>query len=153
MSIIFSAFPKPEVTSYSNLYWCEKEETTFVSKEEAQDQAKLHSATCADCKSYGGVLEKENLFVDEVQMSNSNAYAFLEALGLPSEYAGEVDANLFFDRITLLNLDSSHLLATDQKLGNVFSFGRNRDYIEKRLSQLSTLSTWARANNATITWG
>lgn len=153
MSIIFSAFPKPEVISHSNLFWCEKEETTFAQSDAALVEAKNHEKSCGDCVAYGGVLQKENLLVEEVQMSNSNALAFLKALGLPDEYAGEVNAQHFFDRITLLNLDSSDLITPNQKKENMYLFGRDSDYVLRRLSQLSELSNWARKNNSTITWG
>jgi hypothetical protein len=154
MSITFSSDPLPPVVSTWLLCWEDTKLRIASTEVESKSDALAHAALCSECNSYGGPVIEHDRVVNEVNMSNTNAFELLDVLGLSSESFGSLQASDFLGRILLAvavaPTDPGRPTITE---GSVTYCGRNPGYVQKRLAQMRDLAQWCATNNARVTWG
>jgi hypothetical protein len=155
MSVTFSTSPAAPLLAVELLCWESSATPIPSTPETATADIASHSASCAECRAYGGAIRQDVRVVDDVNLSNTNARLLLEALGFTDdELYGELNGELFLGRILLAEAVSPVDAGRPTvRTGNFVECGRDEGYLQHRLAQLRTLAEWAHLHGATITWG
>lgn len=154
MSITFSTSPQSEIVGAEIKCWNFEVGSISTSIENAETVSKSHNENCEDCKAYGGSLIEYDRIVNDINLSNTNAFYVLEKIGLKDQSYGSLNADDFLGRVLLADA----IYEPDQGLesrseGNIHYGGRSPLYLQDKLSKLINLSNWAKENKAEITWG
>jgi hypothetical protein len=123
LSITFSTNPRPKTINYGILCWANTIADKFNSRNDLDAFINLHNSTCNECIIYGGALIQEFNEVEDVQFSNSNAISFLNLMGIEGEYFGEIDADVFFDKLTFAYFTSDELVSANAVTDNFIQVG------------------------------
>jgi hypothetical protein len=105
-------------------------------------------------KYYDEWISKEYPF--ELNMSNSNAFAVLSALGIEEDYCGQVSAEEFYNRVRTLfnpkNITTGDSHSKEPNKCEVFSCGRTLEQTTRYKWALMQIATEAKKRNQLIVW-
>jgi hypothetical protein len=93
----------------------------------------------------------------ELRLSQSNAVALLEMLGIPFDYSGSIPAGQLRNRVREAYANLDELVQKYEKgyqeEGNFIDFGRSREQIMRYLQSAEAVANYALTlPNATVTW-
>lgn len=158
MSVTFYAYQKP--IGWSVNTWCGNDiEDLQQDRDTAILAAASHDIGCRECTEQQGSFVAQVEAIEPVQMSNSNAYDVLEALGYASdELAGRAEAEDIIGRATLARalLEISPEIPSGTIRGDgatMIYLGREAGYVNRRIEQILSLAGQAREVGVPVTWG
>lgn len=154
MSVTFRVDPMPAPVSFElNCWGYEGVTLEAASAEAAAELGSVHTASCAECSAYGGMLVTSEYDVEMPNLSNVNASGILRVLGLLEEHDlefGEVPAADFLSHVgaALANCPTPSPASSSRRPGVRTADG----YVHERLTQLRTLAEYAHDRGANIIW-
>lgn len=89
----------------------------------------------------------------EVNMSQTNAAAVIERLGVTFDYCGTIDPDELIGRALTGNVGRDDTGVNHTHTGNMIDCGVRPGYYNDRLGQLADLATYAKDNGFQISWG
>lgn len=112
---------------------------------------------CNSCNKEGGEYVQRSTF-PEINMSNSNAYAFLELFGLELDYCGSIPVEVLPDlavkaKLLSVGITAPFLEKETVEEGNIILCGRDTEYVRRRGSELFDLFHKAHQAGYPVVWG
>jgi len=159
MSVTFHPTVTPPAELAELRFWCDTA-TTVATIDLAGSAAAAHTAGCAECSAYGGVLVDEVHDFVPVNLANTNAARIMRLLGYAEQdvWCGRATAEDFLGRLLVADgvLESSDAREPSVVRGargaTLVDLGEPAGYLNERIRMLIDLTQWAKVNGSDICW-